>query len=244
MISAETVMNGTPLISEEQMDNSEWMFDETEAAGTDFPAGSQEKADAEVQDIMESTELKAGQTVLVFGWGNGAFPLAAAEAGVQVILCDVSEQKLSAAVSAASERGLKIRTAKAGVIGFSDPDVIADAAVFLMGLHLLPDFWKAAALRNIRLHLKDKGKLYLSDMVFSVEMDKYEKKISGLLKYMKGQDEKLAEAYTMHIKKTFPSFDWILEEMLYRSGFEILDADYGDDLTASYICRKSEDMGL
>lgn len=226
------------------MDNSDWMFDETGAAGTDFPAGSQEDADAEIQDILEGTDLKAGQTLLVFGCGNQALPAAAAGAGIQVILCDVSEQKLSAASSAAGEQGVKIRTVKAGVLGFREPDVRADAAVFLNGLHLLPDFWKAAALRNISLHLKDKGKLYLSDMVFSVEMDKYEKKISGFLKYTAGQNGELAEAYVRHIKDTFPTFDWILEEMLYRSGFEILDADYGDDLSASYICRKNEDMIL
>ena len=42
----------------------------------------------------------------------------------------------------------------------------------------------------------------------------------------------------MHIKEEYSTFDWIIEEMLHKSGFEF-DIRHKDDFFAVYYCKKN-----
>ncbi|MFZ3382377.1 MAG: class I SAM-dependent methyltransferase, partial [Candidatus Methanoperedens sp.] len=47
-----------------------------------------------------------------------------------------------------------------------------------------------------------------------------------------------AEEAQMHIKEEYSTFDWIIEEMLHKSGFEF-EIRHKDDFSAIYYCKKN-----
>ncbi len=74
--------------------------------------------------------------------------------------------------------------------------------------------------------------------VFSFPIEEYHYKIDNWIDTMKqnvGID--FAEEAEMHIKEEFSTFDWIMEEMLHKSGFEF-DLLHKDDFIAVYCCKK------
>ena len=108
-----------------------------------------------------------------------------------------------------------------------------------IALHHLPDFWKQVALQRIARLLPDGGRFFLRDVVFSLPLERWEKSIGFAVKEIA---EKGGEAFrvnfTRHVKSEYSTFDWIMEEMLYRAGFDIAGAEYGDHFIAAYKCVK------
>ena len=48
-----------------------------------------------------------------------------------------------------------------------------------------------------------------------------------------------ATKYTiLHIKDEFPTFDWLIERMLGRTGLDVNRVDREDGFTASFLCTK------
>jgi hypothetical protein len=42
----------------------------------------------------------------------------------------------------------------------------------------------------------------------------------------------------MHVREEHSTFGWIVEGMLQRAGFEIVEADYLTPESAQYVCKK------
>ncbi len=88
--------------------------------------------------------------------------------------------------------------------------------------------------------LKGGGVLYLRDVVFSFEPSEYRPHIDDWINRV----AKLhgvgwtASDFEMHVREEYSTFSWIIEGMLTRAGFEIVEADYLAPEYAQYICRK------
>jgi hypothetical protein len=41
-----------------------------------------------------------------------------------------------------------------------------------------------------------------------------------------------------HVRDEHSTFTWLLEPMIERAGFEVVDADYRSGVFARYLCRK------
>ena len=239
------------------MDNNySWQYDETIQKGTDY--GSIEEVgkydermsrlrdlDNEIEEIFEELKLSPGQDLVEIGCGTGELSIAASGICNTVTAVDVSEVMLKYSADKAAKKGCKnINFVKAGFLDYTHQRE-SDAVVSQLALHHLPDFWKLVALKRIFDMLKTGGRFFLRDVVFSIPLDKYEQKINGLLKYTaENAGEENAENFARHIKQEFSTYDWIMEEMLYRAGFYIESADYGDSFIATYVCVKTAPLKI
>jgi SAM-dependent methyltransferase len=115
-----------------------------------------------------------------------------------------------------------------------------DAAVTQIALHHLPDFWKQVALINMAGMLKPGGRLFIRDLVFSLKLEKYASTIDRMLeRFREAGGDGMAGKVANHIRNEYSTFDWVMEEMIYRAGFVIESADYGDYFIASYLCTRT-----
>jgi hypothetical protein len=90
--------------------------------------------------------------------------------------------------------------------------------------------------------LQPGGIFRLSDVVYSFEPAEAERRIEAwITETMAGDVDggwtraELAE----HVRDEHSTFTWLLEPMIARAGFEIIDADYSaSGMDARYLCRK------
>lgn len=227
-----------------------WIYDEFRQTGTDYSDVSEvEKYDekmsrlrdfkGEAENIKMMLGLDSGMDVVEFGSGTGRVSLEISRWCRHVTAMDVSPAMVNYSSSRAKQSGIKnIEFLNSGFLTFSSEKKF-DRAVSQLALHHLPDFWKMAALKKIRSSLRENGKFYLMDVVFSFPEEEYDAVISSWIeKIRKLSGDSAAAEVERHIKDEYSTFDWIMEEMLYRSGFYIEDADY-DDMLAVYTCSCS-----
>jgi putative AdoMet-dependent methyltransferase len=229
-----------------------WRYDEMKHVGTDYNSEAEvENYDrrmatirdiqSEIGEIITSLDLSTDAAVLEFGSGTGEFAVAASEQGRQVFAVDIPPIMLSYAEKKARSRGRKnIRFINAGFLNYRHDGDPIDAVVTQLALHHLPDFWKQVALLKMSAILKPGGRLYLRDVVFSLKLEKYEAAVNHVLANFKNTSgDDMAAKFSNHIKNEYSTFDWVMEEMLYRAGFDIEDARYGENFMAVYICKKA-----
>lgn len=232
----------------------EWMYDEMKQGGTDYNEVAEvERYDermsrirdfgAETEMIAEAAGLGEHHRVVDLGCGTGEISVGLAGRCERVIAVDISRVMLDFARKKAAARGAaNIEFVQSGFLNYRHEGEPADLVVSQLSLHHLPDFWKMVALTRINAFMREGGTFFLRDIVFSLSMGKYEKTIDGAVERMA---EKMGSAtgFVNHIKQEYSTFDWIMEEMLYRAGFEIMSADYGDFFMAVYACRKMKARG-
>jgi putative AdoMet-dependent methyltransferase len=234
--------------------DNRWTYDEMKHVGTDYESKAEVEdydrrmskirdISAEIEEALSALELSAGQSLIEFGTGTGELALAASERCGLVIAADISTAMLGRAKEKAAARGRgNIRFVQAGFLGYRHEGEPLDAAVTQIALHHLPDFWKQVALINIARILKPGGRLFVRDLVFSFKLEKYDSTIDRMLeRFRDAAGDGMADKVANHIKNEFSTFDWVMEEMLYRAGFDIVSADYGDYFLAGYLCTKSRD---
>jgi len=223
-----------------------WQWDEMQQVGTDYAdvrqveaydrrMGSFREVEAENLAMLDALALPAQSAVLEVGCGTGRFALAAARAGHAVTAVDVSRAMLDYVAAKARDAGLtNVRVQHAGFLTMDVPAGHFDAAVSAAALHHLPDLWKRVALRNVRRALKPAGRFLLRDVVFSLpEGDGgtcFERFIGRL------PDAMRREA-TAHVAREYSTLDWIMEGLLERSGFAILDVRHEAECFVAYDCR-------
>ncbi len=238
-------------------DKYKWQYDEMKQIGTDYENEDEiirydermaklRDVNKEINDIIESTGLDEGHTMVEFGCGTGELAIAAAGICRKVIAVDISEPMVQFARKKAEDRVSRgINFVCSGFLNYEHQGEPADVIVSQLALHHLPDFWKMAALKKIHGILKIGGRFYLRDVVFSIPPDKYEQKIEGFLSYTaESAGEENASNYARHIKDEYSTYDWIMEEMLYRAGFYLERADYGEGMIAAYVCMKTEEFKI
>jgi ubiquinone/menaquinone biosynthesis C-methylase UbiE len=226
-----------------------WFLDEVASAGREnldvehaWQYDGKEDADA-TGEVAELRRLGLdGDSVLVdFGAGTGQLVLAAASVCARVVAVDVSPvmvQPLSSKLTACDVRNVEV--VQAGFLTYEHRGDPADVAYSRFALHHLPDFWKALALQRVHRVLRPDGLLRLWDVVYDFPPHEIEERIEG---WCAVYDDAREGGWTRadveeHVRGEHSTFSWVIEPMIERCGFEILEAQYtADGFFAKYSAR-------
>jgi len=230
----------------------EWQYDELKQVGIDYTEQSEvhvydtqmqrlRDIKKEVEDFMKSTGLTYDRTVLEIGTGTGELAIEIARYCTKVFAADVSPTMLKFARQKARDRDVSnIEFHDGGFLTYTHAGEPLDVIVSQLALHHLPDFWKLIALKRIYAMLKNGGKFYLRDVVYSFEGNHHEFFESWINGVKEAAGERMAKDLATSIKEEYYTFDWIMEELLQRAGFIIEKAEHKDGFMAVYLCSKDE----
>ena len=227
-----------------------WLFDEFKMVGVDFEDSAQVEAydrnqtvstPEKEQVLVARLGIVPEQIVIDLGAGTGTFAIQAALAGALVHAVDVSQAMLTYAQSKAQKAGAStVKFYRAGFLTYEHQDNLADVVIAKNALHILPDFWKMTAFIKIAALLKPGGKFYLRDVIFSFLPAEYKTAIDEWIKQVakpEGQGWTVRD-FEMHVREEHSTFAWIIEAMLTRSGFDIVESNYQSPTYAEYLCIK------
>jgi SAM-dependent methyltransferase len=223
----------------------DWMLDELAHAGPEhldaaFVAGYDRKQGypSPDEDIAILAAHGVLGTVVDLGTGTGRFAVAAAAAGARrVVAVDVSPAMLAHVRATAPST---VEVVRAGFLSYEHTGGPADAVHTRNALHQLPDFWKGVALDRIGRFLRPGGILRLHDLVYDFDPEQAPDVLAG---WYAGAATDPADGYTAadfaeHIRTEHSTYRWLLEPLLERTGFEILDAAYTGSTYGAYTCRR------
>jgi len=192
------------------------------------------------EEVIRRLGINSNSTVIDLGSGTGAFTLNAANKCRRIYAVDISAPMLDYCKQQAEKKGLSnIVFCQAGLLTYEHSGEPADAAVCVAVLHHLPDFWKGKALKRVFEMLRPGGRFLLFDIVFSSTETDLDRNIDLFINGMKKMvGPKMAEEAIIHVRDEFSTFDWILEGLLRRAGFQIDSAEYGSGFQTTYLCTK------
>ncbi len=233
-------------------DPDSWWLDERRHAGREhfdeeharrYDAKMDARAADEISLLEDAGLLGPSSSVIDIGAGSGQFTLAAAQVCKRVVAVDVSPVMLARLrekldLSAVSN----VEVVDAGFLSYEHAGEPADVVYSRFALHHLPDFWKAIALGRIAEMLRPGGVLRLSDVVYSFEPPDAEPRIEAWITETTGTDVEAGwtrPEVAGHVRDEHSTFTWLLEPMIERAGFDIIDAGYSDSgMLAEYLCKK------
>jgi ubiquinone/menaquinone biosynthesis C-methylase UbiE len=233
-------------------DLDSWWLDEAAHAGREhfdeqharrYDAKMDAGAADEVALLRAAAVLGPQSTVVELGSGTGQFAVAVAQACRRVVAVDVSPVML-ARLREKLDRGdaSNVETVDAGFLTYEHTGAPADVVYSRFALHHLPDFWQAIALRRMAGMLRPAGVLRLSDVVYSFEPADAEQCIEAWITDLMTADVEAGwtrAEIAEHVRDENSTFTWLLEPMIARAGFEIIDSSYSASrMLAQYLCRK------
>jgi SAM-dependent methyltransferase len=222
-----------------------WMLDELAHAGPEhldpaFVAGYDRKQgfpspDADLAVLAEHGAL--GPTVVDLGTGTGRFAAAAAAVCPRVVAVDVSSAMVAHVRATAPAT---VEAVRAGFLSYEHTGAPADAVHTRNALHQLPDFWKGIALDRIARILRPGGILRLHDLVYDLDPAQAPEVFADWFAAAATDPDEgyTAEDLAVHVRTEHSTYRWLLEPLLERTGFEILDAAYTRRVYATYTCRR------
>jgi SAM-dependent methyltransferase len=225
-----------------------WMIDELAHAGPEhldpsFVSGYDRKQGqpdpAEDLAVLLGHGLDRTATLVDLGAGTGQLAIAAAPHLGRVVAVDVSAPMLARLSFRAADAGLSnVECVQAGFLSYRHGGPPAQAVFTRNSLHHLPDFWKALALERIARLLPPGGLLRLRDLIFDLPPTQAE---AVLDQWLDAAAEEPSRGYTRadladHLRTEFSTFRWLLEPMLDRAGFEVLDARFHGSVYGAYTC--------
>ena len=196
----------------------------------------------EAQAIIQALSLEPNQTVIDMGCGSGAFTLEAARYCKKIYAVDISPSMLEFTKHHAKTLGLKnIEFHHGGFLTYEHKEEAVDAIVSVAVLHHLPDFWKTIGISRMFEMLKPTGRLYLFDVVFSFSIQEYQSKINQwIFEIDQKAGSEMAREAEIHIKDEYSTFNWVMEGILNRAGFQIDKKNNVNGFGTEYICSKKE----
>lgn len=230
------------------MNKPEWQWNEIQQIGTDYSSLDEVEiydrrmaefrdVEAENRDMLQKLNLAAGASVLEIGCGTGRFARAAAAAGHRVSAVDVSEIMLDYLNKKTAEAGSwSVETQHAGFLTMDFADESFDAVVSGAALHHLPDAWKLVALGNIFRVLKPGGRFILRDVVFVMQDEDTPNQCFE--RFVGSFSETIRPGAVRHVKCEYSTYDWIMEGLLTRAGFEIEAQSESSPSFVVYVCVK------
>jgi putative AdoMet-dependent methyltransferase len=231
-----------------------WLFHKPDHLGADFDALAEiydrnmqkyRNIQGEIQEILDFLDLQPHQTVLEIGTGTGEFALAAANHCAKVYAVDLSEGMLRHAEKKAMSRGVSnVEFLQGGFLAYQHPYPL-DAVVTQIALHHLPDFWKQVAMMRIAAMLRDGGKFCLRDVVYSFDISHHDKYLEGFVsKASEMAGLEFADRIAAHVKNEYSTLDWIMEGMIERAGFKIINVEKEYGFFALYLCKKTSGVDV
>jgi hypothetical protein len=107
-------------------------------------------------------------------------------------------------------------------------------------LHQIPDFWKGIALDRIASLLRPHGVLRLRDLVFDFAPHEAEERIDARMSGAVSDPAAgwTAEELELHVRTEFSTYGWLLDSMLDRIGFDILERSFRRSAYGTYTCQR------
>jgi SAM-dependent methyltransferase len=156
---------------------------------------------------------------------------------------DVSPAMLDAVRSRSDGSGLdNVECVEAGFLTYEHYGDPPDVFYSRNALHHLPDLWKAVALERIAALLRPGGVMLLHDIVFSCSSGELRQVVNA---WLDNAPQDAAEGWSrseleQHLAEEHSTFSWLLEPMLERAGFEIVEARHRPAKThALYVLQIS-----
>ncbi|KYC45888.1 MAG: hypothetical protein APG12_00499 [Candidatus Methanofastidiosum methylothiophilum] len=84
--------------------------------------------------------------------------------------------------------------------------------------------------------LKEGGKLYLHDVVFSFDIHNFQEAVEKSI--LTANDPKMKQSMLNYISEEFSTMDWAMEKIIQQAGFDISCKEYKSDFFATYLCSK------
>lgn len=191
----------------------------------------------EVELLLE-LGLTENDTVVDFGTGTGVFPLAVAAHCDRVVAVDISETMLAFVQEKLDKSG--VRNVEPIHDGFLTYAHQGDPASFVFSkdaLHHLPDFWKVEALKTVGKTLEAGGIFRLRDFVFSFDPQDSTETVESWIDKKKESTIFSDEEIHDHFREEYSTYGFLLELMLGKVGFEIIESRYNGDFYAEYLCQ-------
>jgi len=233
-----------------------WLYNEFKHCGVDYSKAKQAEMyddqhqtfrdyQEEFREMMDFLGLQdtESKTMVDLGCGTGATSIFAADVFRTVYAVDVSEVMLQKVRSKLHRNVHHIKFVNAGFLSYKHAGEPLDLVVTKTALHHLPDFWKQVALLRMNGMLKMGGLLYIHDVVFQFDPQKYESKINSWISGLeKVAGEELGSEVAIHIRQEYSTFGWIMEGMLEKAGFVVEKCRSEDEFVTEYACRKVKVM--
>ena len=194
----------------------------------------------EAKQLADLLQISNNDVIIDFGCGTGALSIPLASYSKYVYGIDSSEAMLTIAKEKADKMQIKnIEFINSGFLNYIHKGQTPTVVTTIAAMHHLPDFWKVIAMKNIHKILGKGGKFLLSDVIFSFDIDDYEKTFNNWINDIANKvDKEFSEEGVIHFREEFSTFDWLIEEMLKRTGFNIKKKIVFDKLNILYYCRK------
>jgi len=231
-----------------------WWLDELSHAGpehldADYVAGYEQKAAYDPTEDLEALRrhgLNAGATVVDLGAGTGRFAFEAAKHCRRVIAVDVSTAMTTVLRDRLAASDIdNVTVVEAGFLSYEHTGDPVDHVFTRNALHQLPDFWKGVALERIASMLAPGGILRLRDLVFDFEPAQADACITAWLAGAVDDPTRgwTADELAEHVRAEHSTYSWLLEPMLERTGFEILERSYTRKAYGAFTCRRRTGSG-
>jgi putative AdoMet-dependent methyltransferase len=227
-----------------------WQYDEFQQVGRDY--GSQAEVDvydsshadfrdiaAESDRVLDALGIQTTDTIIDFGAGTGIFAMQAARRCSRVYAVDVSQAMLDLASNKAVRAGISnIEFHRAGFLTYPHQGQPVDAIVTTFAFHHLPDFWKGIAMNRMNEMLKAGGQLYIHDVI--METPDALTNISAFIhKQAAAGGDFLREDAEGHFRDEYSTYDWVMDGLLWRSGFTIESKQIDGGVIGTYLCTKN-----
>jgi ubiquinone/menaquinone biosynthesis C-methylase UbiE len=226
-----------------------WWLDEQVHAGPEhldarYVGGYDRKArfdPTEDIEVLRRHGLGPDSLVVDLGAGTGTFAVSVAPSCRRVVAVDVSAAMTAALRTRVERLGLdNVTVVDAGFLSYVHEGEPADIVFTRNALHQIPDFWKGIALDRIASFLRPHGVLRLRDLAFDFAPSEAEERIDA---WMSGAVRDPAAGWTAeelaaHVRSEFSTYSWLLDSLLDRTGFDILERSFRRSAYGAYTCRR------
>jgi SAM-dependent methyltransferase len=222
-----------------------WRLDERAHAGPEhldpaYVAGYDAKTQLDLDAalaLLRRHGLGPETTLVDLGCGTGLLAAAAAAEARRVVGVDPSPAMLEVA----RRRSDAVEWVEAGFLTYGHEGDPPELVHSRNAVHHLPDFWKGVALARIHELLAPGGVLVLRDLVYDFAPAEADSRVGSGLPPAPATP---AEGWTRgeletHVREEHSTFVWLLEALLERAGFEVLERDVARGIYATYVCRRS-----
>src|SRR5215469_13752837 len=213
-------------------------LDASYVAGYERKGGYDPAGDLE---LLTAWGLDRDSVLIDLGAVSGTFALAAAKVCRRVIAVDISPAMTELLAERVRRLGLgNVEVIRAGLLSYEHRGAPADFVFTRNALHQIPDFWKGIALSRMAGLLRPGGLLRLRDLIFDFEPADAGHAIEA---WMSGAVEDPAAGYTSgelaeHVRTEHSTYSWLLEPLLDRAGFTILEQEYERSAYGAYLCLR------
>jgi SAM-dependent methyltransferase len=228
---------------------SGWWLDERAHAGDEhldatYVSGYDRKSGYDPAEDVEALRrhgLGPGSSVIDLGAGTGVFAGAVAPWCGQVVAVDVSPAMVAALRDRVAAQGpANLRVVEAGFLSYEHDGDPVDFVFTRNALHQVPDFWKAIALERIARLLRPGGVLRLKDLAYDFEPGEAADRIEA---WLAGAVDDAERGYTaadlaLHVRSEFSTWSWLLDALLDRTGFDVVERSYRRGVYGTYTCMR------